>query len=277
MDIGRLTQRLSRLRQVANYIDNHLAEPLKLDDLADVACLSRFHFERVFADYSGETPLVRVRRLRLARARQRIECGETSSLIELALDCGYASPEAFSRAFRTSFGTSPSALSRADTASPALMRIEYVAPLAIQYIRYRGQLDELLAPFDELRARAMLQEIPRTHRKGWSIHLSGNLDAWQGPMDIQAALLSDRLRTRIPGLDVGRLPGGHYAIFTLAGSYDAPPMPELARRIETETSWRLREAPFMRCFQNAAHLPAPQERRFDLYVPVSKRPTTRSK
>lgn len=270
MNIDLFTRKLNRLRQVACHIDNHLAVPLTLEDLADIAHLSRFHFERTFTDYAGETPLARVRRLRLAEARQRIETGQVTSMMELSLEAGYSCPGAFSRAFRQAFSLSPSEITLKPDPVPAPIHIEYLPPLAIQYIPFRGQIDDSLLPFDELRARALLQNIPRERRKGWSIHLSGGTGNWSDTVEIQAALLSDRLGTRIRGLSHGTLPPGHYAVFTLAGGYHTPSRAELAWRIQTETDWYIQDGPILRNFQNSTYLPAQQEKSCHLYIPVSR-------
>jgi len=268
MNITRITQRLHRLRQVALHIDRHLFEPIRLADLADVAALSPYHFERVFAGYAGETPLARVRRLRLARARLRLEQGGAGSILALALECGYESPEGFSRAFKLQFGLQPSAVVPC-TKAAAAFTLRRLAALEIQYIPFSGRMDDALLPFDELRARALGQGIARERRKGWAVHLSGDMQAWAAPHTrLQAALLSRPLGTRIPGLDVGRLPAGIYAVFAIEGSYDALPRAQIERELAANGGWRIAETPFLRCFNNPMYLPAEHERRVSLYVPV---------
>jgi len=269
MRIDTYTRKLARLRRVANHVDAHLGQPLGLDELADIAHLSRFHFERVFNEYSGETPVARVRRLRLQLARRRIEAGQVQSLLELAFDSGYNSPEAFSRAFRASHGMPPSQV-RPTTAPVSPIRIELLQAQAIQYVHFRGKLSEGIAPFDELRAHALLAGIPRERRKGWCVQLSGDLNPQGGEVELQAALLSDKLGERLRGLQHGHLPAGHYAVLRIVGGFDAPSNAELAQRIEAATGWQMRsDAPHLRCFHNATYLPADFERQFDLYVPVS--------
>lgn len=272
MSIEHVTRKINRLRRVAQHIDRHLFDPLRLDDLADVASMSRFHFERVFADYAGETPLARVRRLRLQLARRLLLRGDARSILDLALTCGYNSAEAFARAFRAQFGQTPSALRAAGTAPkrPPL-EICHLPPLAIQYISYRGPMDESLQPFDELRARALHLGIARDRRKGWAVHLEGGSERWDAPnVDLQAALLSERLGTRIPGIDHGHLPENDYAVFQIEGGYDAPPRAELTRRVASETGWQVCDGPVLRRFDNTAYLPAPHERKFQLFLPVRR-------
>ena len=62
-----------RLNRVIDHIHDNPAGDLSLDNLADVAALSRFHFHRVFAAMTGETAAQTVRRMRLHRAAVAVE------------------------------------------------------------------------------------------------------------------------------------------------------------------------------------------------------------
>ncbi|ABQ27658.1 transcriptional regulator, AraC family [Geotalea uraniireducens Rf4] len=96
-----------RLNRVLIHIQKNLDEPLTIERLAEVACLSPFHFHRIFSAHVGETVTGYVRRLRLERAATRIAfTGE--SVTDTALGVGYETPAAFTRAFRERFGMSPS-------------------------------------------------------------------------------------------------------------------------------------------------------------------------
>ena len=270
MKVDTYTRKLTRLRRVASHVDAHLGQALSLDELAGIAHLSRFHFERVFNEYSGETPVARVRRLRLALARRRIEAGGVSSMLDLAFDSGYNSAEAFSRAFRATHGMPPSAV-QPQIITPTPVRIELLQGQAIQYVPFRGRLDSGITPFDELRAHALIAGIPRERRKGWCVQLAGDMSTPGGEVELQAALLSAKLGQRVPGLEQGFLPDGHYAVLRMAGGFGIPAPATLARRITSETGWQMRsDAPMLRCFHNSAYLPADFERQFDLYVPVSR-------
>lgn len=96
-----------RILRVLLHIQSHLDEPLSLDELAGVACFSPFHFHRVFRAMTGEALMEHVRRLRLERAASRLRTAGTP-VTQLAFDAGYESHEAFTRAFHTAFGASPS-------------------------------------------------------------------------------------------------------------------------------------------------------------------------
>src|ERR1700751_6480604 len=96
--------RADRLRAiVANSLDAHA----KTQDLARQAYQSRTQFHRLFRIVVEETPAAMRRRLLLERAAYQL--GHTGmSVTEVALDANYNSLEAFTRAFRRAFRTSPS-------------------------------------------------------------------------------------------------------------------------------------------------------------------------
>jgi AraC family transcriptional regulator len=95
-----------RLRRVLAYIEEHLAEDIAVADLANVACLSIFHFTRAFAATMGVPPHRYVSRRRLESAKAMIATGR-ASLLEIALDCRFFSQSSFTRAFRQATGMTP--------------------------------------------------------------------------------------------------------------------------------------------------------------------------
>ena len=89
------------------WIELHLDEPLTLDQVAARAGLSPYHFSRLFTARMGRSVMAHVRGRRLVRGARRL-CDEPGlKLVELALDCGFESQEAFTRAFKRVFGVSP--------------------------------------------------------------------------------------------------------------------------------------------------------------------------
>jgi AraC family transcriptional regulator len=95
-----------RLRRVLAYIEEHLAEDFTVTDLANVACLSIYHFTRAFAAATGVPPHRYVSRRRLETARAMIATGR-ASLSEIALECRFSSQSSFTRAFRRATGMTP--------------------------------------------------------------------------------------------------------------------------------------------------------------------------
>jgi AraC-like DNA-binding protein len=88
-----------RLRLAADYIDTCHAEPLTLDDMARVACLSRYHFVRHFRALHGITPYAFLLRKRACVARRLLAAGEADREA-VALTVGFANRFALARALQ---------------------------------------------------------------------------------------------------------------------------------------------------------------------------------
>src|SRR5271168_3105832 len=101
---GEYTQRINR---VIDYLRGNLDRQVKLKELARVACLSEFHFHRIFGAVSGETLNNFTNRLRLEKAARLLRYSD-QSVTDIALDCGFSSSATFSRAFRSGYANSPS-------------------------------------------------------------------------------------------------------------------------------------------------------------------------
>ena len=101
---------MARTNIAIDYIVNNLSSDLRLEDIAQVAMFSPFHFHRVFRSLIGETLNQFVKRLRLERALYLMSHSPKLTLTEIALDCGFSSSSDFSRSFRNRFGKPPSAI-----------------------------------------------------------------------------------------------------------------------------------------------------------------------
>jgi transcriptional regulator GlxA family with amidase domain len=86
-----------------------LKEDLDVNDLAAVAGLSRHHFSRIFAASEGMGPGAYLARLRLRHAVRLLQTTD-HAIKNIAMDCGFADANYFSKAFRKAYGLSPQAL-----------------------------------------------------------------------------------------------------------------------------------------------------------------------
>jgi AraC family transcriptional regulator len=97
------------LRTIQAYIEQHLAEPLTLAELALEAGLSEFHFARMFKQSTRLAPHQYVMQRRMARAETLVR-HSSLSLTEVAMACGFSSASHFSNRFKTAVGITPSQL-----------------------------------------------------------------------------------------------------------------------------------------------------------------------
>ncbi|WP_213875231.1 AraC family transcriptional regulator [Pseudomonas sp. dw_358] len=94
-------------RQLRDYIESHLAEPLSLGLLAALCNLSEYHFARMFRHSFGVPPHQYVLHRRLARACRLLK-DDRLALGDIGLTCGFASASHFGNRFRQVLGATPS-------------------------------------------------------------------------------------------------------------------------------------------------------------------------
>ncbi len=95
-----------KMRQVVEYISEHYASPLRMDDLAKVAGLSISQFDRRFQKAFGQTPSRFLIHYRLTRASQLL-VQSNYTIGYIALEVGFYDHSHFTREFRKMFGLSP--------------------------------------------------------------------------------------------------------------------------------------------------------------------------
>jgi AraC family transcriptional regulator len=88
------------------YIESHSAGPVTLEEVAEASGLSRFHLSRTFTAVVGRSLAAYLRGRRLTEAARNLANG-APDILSVALEAGYGSHEAFTRAFRDQFGTTP--------------------------------------------------------------------------------------------------------------------------------------------------------------------------
>jgi len=96
-----------RARQVTDYIRLRLAERISVNELADIAGLSRSYFCRAFRTTFDLSPRQYIEARRIEQA-QRMMLETDGSLLQIALACGFSEAAHFSKTFRSAMGLSPS-------------------------------------------------------------------------------------------------------------------------------------------------------------------------
>ena len=96
----------TRLGRVLEYVEANLAENFGLDELANIACLSKFHFARAFKAAIGCPPHTYVRQRRVELAK-RLLLHSPCQLGEIAGSCNFSSQANFTRAFKQATGHTP--------------------------------------------------------------------------------------------------------------------------------------------------------------------------
>jgi AraC-like DNA-binding protein len=98
---------LHRIEAIEHFIEEHIAEPIRLQDLSDVACLSYHRVRHFFQEMKGECLWQYVKRFRLEYAAGLLKHSRYS-ITDIGEMSGYATKYSFSKAFRQQFNNSPS-------------------------------------------------------------------------------------------------------------------------------------------------------------------------
>ncbi len=127
------------INRVAQYVYDNSSKDISLDELSQVAFVSKFHLNRLFASATGCQLGEFVKRCRLEKAYRLIESGETS-ILDVALAVGYESHSSFSRAFQNYFVITPSELMEG---KPSPAQNLKVSPKVVQELSLTPEVIEL--------------------------------------------------------------------------------------------------------------------------------------
>ena len=290
------------IQRAVERIATRLDDALELETIAADACLSPFHFHRIFRGMVGETPLELSRRLRMERAAWQLAQTDRA-VTAIAFDAGYEAHEAFTRAFRSSYATSPSGFRQR-----SYPRIELAAACGVHFSpdgrvpafipRDSGgrTMDVKIENMPEMRVGAVhhvgpYNQIPNAFKKLGEIADKTGLVKQPGlkmlaiyyddPETTPADQLRSEAALTVPadaampaGLDEQFVPAGRYARTTHIGPYEQ--LGDTWARLMGEwlpaSGERVADSPSYEIYRNTP-MNAPKDKlQTDLYVPLKAVP-----
>lgn len=237
------------LERAIVYIEEHLGDDLKVEEVARAAGYSYYHLNRQFSAVLGESVGSYLKKRRLADAAKKLIYTDRK-IIDIALENGFESAEAFSRAFKAVYKASPrsyranrfdtyiSAKERLDsglldhlvrnvTVHPAIVELP---PIKLAGLRGETTLNDNRLPLLWQRFRAAMAEIPnkKENARGFGVCEACHENTLY-------SMNNDILFTEVAGVEVDsfdglpdrfvakELPGGRYAVFTHRGTLQKLP------------------------------------------------------
>ncbi len=163
-------------------IYSDLTQPLRLNELAELADLSPFHFHRVFQAMVGETPNEFVKRLRLEKSLYLMSFGKPKSLTDIAFDVGFSSSSDFTRSFKLRYGVPPSKFDLAAWRAAHGDRIEASAnasPFKLEQTCSRTNDDQFCVRIHELPTRNVAYiRVANPYQGDGVVQAANRLMAW---------------------------------------------------------------------------------------------------
>lgn len=98
---------IRRIHKVQDYIEEHIGQPMSIEELSDAAGFSKYHFSRIFQGMLHEPPAHYVNRIRMERALFLLAHRGDKNMTDIAYELGFTDSAIFSRAFKNYHGVSP--------------------------------------------------------------------------------------------------------------------------------------------------------------------------
>jgi AraC-like DNA-binding protein len=106
-----------------HYVESQCGADITVAGMAEIAGVSVSTLTRAFLKHRGFSPATFIKRAKLSRARTLLETGAATTVVGVALRCGFANPSRFANDYRQAFGESPTeALRRRADIGPKMQK-----------------------------------------------------------------------------------------------------------------------------------------------------------
>lgn len=223
---------LTAVNRVLIYMRQHMAQPIDLACLAEVACISRFHFHRIFKAVMNESPGEYLKRIRLETAAFKLRT-TSHSLAQIADEIGYQSHYSLSRAFRNHFGQSPSVyrkepsdlsvpIQRTECAvflEPEIRIVDRKEVLCIRLVKPHQEIHAYMEGWERLFCLTGKNGMPDHQNQYYSFsHSAPTITRPEKQHIYVATNRITKTRVKTP-LGIQQLEGGRYSVFTYQGPH----------------------------------------------------------
>lgn len=286
-----------RILRVLVHIQQNLDEDISLDELAEVANFSAYHFHRVFRGMLGESIGEHIRRLRLERAAFRLQHSDLPVTC-IAFEAGYETHEAFTRAFRAMFSQSPSryrsekkplffqsipsGIHYGDSQSPEQtqtifiqegmmdVQIKKIEPFKVAFVRHTGPYAECKPAWDKLCSWAGPRGLFKPEAR--FIGISYDDPAVTPPEKLRydaCITLADDIEAQ-GDVGIQIISGGDYAVTTHTGPYTnlSETYARLCGQWAPSSGRELRSAPCFEVYLNDPDKTPPEKLLTEIYLPL---------
>jgi AraC family transcriptional regulator len=272
-----------RLERVFRWLADRLDDTLDFMRLAEVACMSPYHFHRMYRAMQGETPNETVRRLRLHRAAVELITGELP-VPRVARRAGYGSQEAFTRAFKAAYGVPPGHYRASFVPPPTIktkedamdttmvhqVTIRETPAIRVAALAHRGDYFAIGSTFERLAAMAAAQGLFGPTTRSFGIYYDDPASEVKDTLRADACMTVPDGWTPSGELRALEIRGGRYAVTLHVGPYA-----ELERHYTwlfgtwlVESGEETADAPCVEEYLNDARTVPPSALRTEIWLPL---------
>lgn len=252
--------------------------PPSLERLAEAARFSPFHFHRIYRALTGETLAQTVTRLRNDRAAYWL--AHRRQVTDVALSSGFATPQAFARAFRAATGLTPSqarsqassmtTLDEVQQTAPLSVRIESMEPLRLVVLRHVGDHRNLDTAYIRLFQWAGSQGLLDELRGLYGIAIDDPRDTPPAQTRFDAALGLNPKGDLPADLRIEPIPAEQYRVVRHRGAYAGlyPLLERVYLEVLIENALEPTQTPVLFQYLNEPDQTPEEELLTDIWLPV---------
>jgi AraC family transcriptional regulator len=275
------TNYAERLNRVIHYIHEHLDDQIDLQQLADIAHLSPYHWHRIYHALNGETIAATVKRLRLQRAAGYL--AQTSmSIEEISEKSGYDSLQSFTRVFKSVYGMPPGHYRKNGShiqfqpqphqREPGMydITIKTIPSLTAATIRHVGPYMQIDKAFNALFGWLMARDLIAPGMRMVGIYYDDPASVAEHELRSRAGVVLNQPIALEPPVEYADIAEGHYAVLRHKGPYSD--MKAAYRWLYGEwlvkSGKEARDAPIFEEYLNNPRDTPPTELLTDIYLPL---------
>ena len=272
----------ARLSRVTSFIYDHLDDDIDLNRLAEIACLSPYHWHRVYHATYGETLAEMVKRLRLHRAAGFL-ANTSMPIDEIAKRSGYGSLQSFTRAFGSAYDMPPAqyrengahakfqAAAKAASSGAYDLAIRITPVMAAVGVDHVGSYMQIGRAFDALYGWLGARALLRPGMRSIAVHYDDPIAIAEEQLRSRACVVVDESLAPEALVQRTEIRGGRYAVLRHRGPYATMKAAYqwLYGTWLPQSGEEAANAPGLEEYLNSPRDTAPAELLTDVYLPLT--------
>jgi AraC family transcriptional regulator len=272
-----------RVQRVLEYIYAHLDESLSFETLAEVACLSPYHYHRIYRSILGETVTQSIKRLRFQRAAQDL-IQTQKSLTAIARKAHFTNTDSFTRAFHESYGLPPQSyrdrgqeltlkIMQPQKGDSTMYHVDLItlSPFSLITLHHVGDYMEMGSVFEKLFSLTQAQNLVSDQSHIWGMYYDDPQTVPKDQLRGKAGVsLLDPKAVLKEGLERTDIEGGLYAKVLYKGPYTELNIPYtwIFNTWLLDSGYEPKDAPVIEEYLNTPHDTAPKDLLTAIHIPL---------
>lgn len=272
------------INRTIDYINTHISDEINIKKLANVACISVYHFHRIFKAHIGESAGAYITRIRLEKAALKLQTGN-DLLSHIAEKTGYQTQHSLSKAFKKHFGISPTAFRKMNsyyssqtekpkylkqTLEPKIILCNEKHLVYIRIIAKYGEQNKYTQAWKQLWKYAKQNQLITDYTESIGLSFDDPNITKAEQCRFYACITTNSTTKAHAEFGICTLPKGKFAVFTHKGSYSG--LNDVYKFIYIDwlpqSGYTIRNStPFEKYLNNPAKVPE-NEILTEIYIPI---------